>query len=605
MLKIQNNICFKRIHITFVPSILISMMKGIKSTLLFLLISATAFSQNSGFLNLKYEENYTPTYDEVIEMYQKLDTHHENARLIEKGLTDCGKPLHLFVMNSEPEFDVEAIRNQGKAVLLINNGIHPGEPAGIDASLQFADDILRNKKEMAQILDNTVIIIIPVYSIGGHLNRSAYNRSGQTTPYETGFRGNYANLDLNRDFTKCDSENARSFHKIFSEWEPDIFLDTHTTNGSDHQYSITLVPPPPTLFPPVMETFLRNTFLPMLYTEMNSREYELIPYVNYFYHDPKQGIAMSQEGPRYSSGFASMFHTIGMMTENEIYKPYPDRVKSCYQFIEVLAEYTSENSKNIQELRADGIRESMAMKEFPVAYKLDSTQFQIIEFKGYEAVDEQISPVTGLPRFGYDKSQPYTAQIKYLDTWVPTETVPVPKFYVLPQSYREVIERLNLLNIQYSKLQNDTVLEVTVDYIDEFTSPAQPYNGHFYHNKVKTRSEVQKIKYYRGDLVIPTRQEKIKYLLEMFEPKAEDSFFRWNFFDNILDQREYFSSYGFEENALKYLEDHPEFKANFFKAREQNPELAKNHRAQLAWIYNNSEWKEKTWKRYPVGRIFQ
>lgn len=90
----------------------------------------------------------------------------------------------------------------------------------------------------------------------------------------------------------------------------------------------------------------------------------------------------------------------------------------------------------------------------------------------------------------------------------------------------------------------------------------------------------------------------------MFEPKAEDSFFRWNFFDIILDQREYFSSYGFEENALKYLENHPEFKAEFLKAREQNPELAKNHRAQLAWIYNNSEWKEKTWRRYPVGRIF-
>jgi hypothetical protein len=561
-------------------------------------------AQNKPLLDLKYEQNYTPTYDEVIEMYKTLDAHHENARLFEKGLTDCGKPLHLFVMNSEPEFDVEAIRNQGKAVLLINNGIHPGEPAGIDASLQFADDILRNEEKMAQILDNTVIVIIPVYSIGGHLNRSAYNRSGQTTPYETGFRGNYANLDLNRDFTKADSENARSFHKIFTEWNPDFFLDTHTTNGSDHQYSITLVPPPPALFPPVIETYLRNTFLPMLYNEMKNREYELIPYVNYYYHDPKQGIAMSQEGPRYSSGFASMFNTIGMMTENEIYKPYADRVKSCYQFIQVLAGYIAENSHEIQELRAEGIRESMAIKEFAVAYKLDSTQFQMIEFKGYEAVDDQISPVTGLPRFGYNKSQPYTTQIKYLDTWVPTETVPVPEYYILPQSYREVIERLDLLNIQYSKLQTDSVLEVTIDYIEEFTSPPQPNNGHYYHNNVETRSEVQKIKYYSGDLVIPTRQEKIKYLLEMFEPKAEDSFFRWNFFDNILDNREYFSSYGFEENALKYLEEHPEFKAEFLKAREQDPKLANNHRAQLAYIYNNTEWFEETARRYPVGRIF-
>ncbi len=578
----------------------------LKFTAFFCLMLAVILiaAQNQPLLNLRYEENYTPTYDEVIEMYQKLDTHHENAVLLEKGFTDCGKPLHLFVINNEAEFNPGKIRAQGKAVLLINNGIHPGEPAGIDASLQFADDILRNKDGMAEILENAVIIIIPVYSIGGHLNRSAYNRSGQTTPYETGFRGNYANLDLNRDFTKADSKNARSFYKIFTEWNPDVFLDTHTTNGSDHQYSITLVQPPSARFSKKMETYLEQTFIPALYREMKKGEYELIPYVDYFYHDPKHGIARSLEGPRYSSGFASMFHTIGMMTENEIYKAYPDRVKSCYQFIQMLAEYTSENSIEIQKIRVESIRESMELTEYPIGFEMDSTKFQMIEFKGYEAVDDQISQVTGLPRFGYDLSQPYTKTIKYLDSWIPAETVEVPEFYILPQNYRDVIERLDLLNIRYSRLQNDSLVEVTVDYIEEFTSPPQPYNGHFYHSSVVTRNELQKMQYYKGDLLIPVRQEKIKYLLEMFEPKAVDSFFRWNFFDNILDQREYFSSYGFEENALKYLEEHPDFKARFLEARQKDSVLATNHRAQLAWIYNNSEWLEKSWKRYPVGRIF-
>jgi hypothetical protein len=579
----------------------------LKFTAFFCLMLAVILvaAQNQPLLNLRYEENYTPTYDEVIEMYQKLDTHHENAVLLEKGFTDCGKPLHLFVINNEAEFNPGKIRAQGKAVLLINNGIHPGEPAGIDASLQFADDILRNKDGMAEILENAVIIIIPVYSIGGHLNRSAYNRSGQTTPYETGFRGNYANLDLNRDFTKADSENARSFYKIFTEWNPDVFLDTHTTNGSDHQYSISLVPPPSARFPKKMESYLEKIFIPALYREMKKGAYELIPYVDYFYHDPKHGIARSLEGPRYSSGFASMFHTIGMMTENEIYKAYPDRVKSCYQFIQMLAEYTSEKSSEIQKIRVESIRESMELKEYPIGFEMDSTKFQMIEFKGYEAVDDQISPVTGLPRFGYDLSQPYTTTIKYLDTWVPVETVEVPEFYILPQNYRNVIERLDLMQIQYSRLQNDSLVEVTVDYIEEFTSPPQPYNGHFYHSSVATRSEIQKVQYYRGDLVIPVRQEKIKYLMEMFETKAVDSFFRWNFFDNILDQREYFSSYGFEENALKYLEEHPGYKARFLEERQKDSVLATNHRAQLAWIYNNSEWLEKSWKRYPVGKIFE
>ncbi len=580
-------------------------MKNLIFIAIIFFISLSVFAQKPALLKLKYEQNYTPTYYEAIEMFRQLDEHYSNAVLLEKGLTDCGKPLHLFVMNSEPEFNPEKIHQQGKTILLVNNGIHAGEPEGIDASLEFADDVLRNKDGMIKMLEKTVIVIIPVYNIGGVLNRSAYNRSGQTTPYETGFRGNYANLDLNRDFTKCDSENARSFSKIFTEWNPDVFLDTHTTNGSVHQYSITYIQPSPALYPEGMEKYIRSELVPAMYSGMKKGKYELIPYVDYFYDDPKNGIASSPTGPRYSSGFAGLFHSYGMMTENQIYHHYYDRVKSCYQFIHVLAKYTAENGETIRKTRQEGIRESMAMTKYPVAYEIDTTQFRMIEFKGYEVDKEQISPVTGVPRFGYDLSKPYTVQVKYFDVYEKTEFVDVPEFYILPQNYREIIERLDILKISYSRLKNDSIILSTMDYIDDFTSPAKPYNGHFYHDKVTTHSEKQQVQFYTGDLIIPVRQEKIKYLLEMFEPKATDSFFRWNFFDNILDQREYFSSYGFEDNALKYLNEHPEFRAKFEGKRKADPEFAKNHRAQLAYIYNNTEWLEKTWKRYPVGKIFR
>jgi hypothetical protein len=575
----------------------------LSATLLF--VSSLSYPQKEPLLHLQFEENYTPTYDEVITMYRLLDHHYPNAVLQEQGNTDTGKPLHLFVINHEDVFDPAAIKAAGKSVLLINNGIHPGEPAGIDASLWFADDILRNKNNMASLLDQTVILILPVYSVGGHLNRSAYNRSGQTTPYETGFRGNAKNLDLNRDFTKCDSENAKSFSKIFTAWDPDIFLDTHTTNGSDHQYSITLIPPSPDLFPPVMESFIRDHFIPTIYKKMELGEYELIPYVSFLFRDPKRGINMTQEGPRYSSGYASMFHSYGMMTENHIYKPYPDRVKSCYQFIVALAEYTSENSPEILRSREQGRRQSMEADLYPIAFELDTTRYQMIEFKGYETDAHQISPVSGLPRFGYDRSKPWTEKIRFYDTWKPTEQIRIPEYYVLPQAYGEVIERLDNAGIRYRRLSRDTTLTVTVEYIDEWTSPPQPYNGHFYHDQLSTHSEQQDVPYFKGDLLIPVRQPGIKYLLEMLEPKARDSFFRWNFFDNILDQREYFSSYGFEENALKYLEEHPEFKKDFQEKQKSDTTFAKNHRAQLAYIYNHTEWAEKTWKRIPVGKIYE
>jgi len=580
------------------------MKRKIVFAVLFLCTGIAVWAQHA-LLKLNYEKNYTPTYYEVIEMYRLLDEHYENAKLTENGLTDSGKPLHTFIINKEPEFDPASIKAKGKAVLLINNGIHPGEPAGIDASLEFADNILRNHNGLAEILENTVIVIIPAYNIGGLLTRSAYNRSGQTTPYETGFRGNAGNYDLNRDFVKCDSENARNFNRLFTLWDPDVFLDTHTTNGSEHQYSVTLIAPSPDLFPPSQEAFIREKLLPDLYANMKKGEYELIPYVSWMYPDPKMGIKMTQESARYSSGYANLSNCYGMMTENHVYKIYADRVRSCYQFIDVLAHFTSDNSREIIESRRVGKAESMAANTHAIDFELDTTQFRMIEFKGYEVDREQISPLTGLPRFGYDLNRPYTEQIRFFEVYNPTEEVRIPEYYILPQAWKNVVERLDMNGIAYQKLKNDTTIEVVVDYIDEYSNPPRPYNGHYFHDKVSTHSEVQEVHYYAGDLVVPVRQEKIRYLLELLEPKARDSFFRWNFFDNILDAREYFSSYGFEENAMKYLDEHPAFKKEWEEKRASDPEFAKNHRAQLAYIYDNTEWAEKSHKRYPVGRIFE
>jgi len=572
---------------------------------LFLSITCVCLNAQESLLSLNYEQNYSPTYYEVIEMYKLLDFTYDNAILAENGLTDSGKPLHTFIINNEKEFNPKKIREQGKSVLFINNGIHAGEPCGIDASLEFADNILRNYRNLAEILDNTVIVIIPVYSIGGVLHRSAFNRSGQTTPYETGFRGNAGNLDLNRDFIKCDSENAKSFNRIFAKWNPDVFLDTHTTNGSEHQYAITLIAPQPDMFPLTQGRFLRDKMIPTLFNEMKKGEYELTPYVSWMYRDPKRGIKMTQESPRYSSGYSSLYNSYGMMTENHVYKPYPDRVKSCYQFIEVLAKFTSENSKEIIESRKKGYEESITADVHPISFELDTTKFELFEFKGYEVDPQQVSPLTGLKRFGYDKTKPYTKEIRYYTKYHPTSFVKVPDYYILPQAWKRVVNRLEMNGVELERLKNDTTIEVEVYYIEEYSNAQRPYNGHYFHEKVATSTEVQEIKYYAGDLVIPVRQKKIKYLLETLEPKARDSFFKWNFFDQILDTREYFSSYGFEENAMKYLEENPGFKKEFEAKRRSDPEFAKDHRAQLGYIYYNTEWSEETYKRYPVGMIFK
>jgi hypothetical protein len=294
-----------------------------------------------------------------------------------------------------------------------------------------------------------------------------------------------------------------------------------------------------------------------------------------------------------------------MMTENLIYATYPDRVKSTYEFIRALSMLTSEYNENILAARKAGIRESMALDKYPIRYEIDTTRYRMITFHGYENDRQQISKVTGLPRLGYDRTRPFTANIKYFDTYKPVEWVEVPEYFVLPQAWKPVMERLAINQVEYTRLSKDTTIEVTVDYFEEVGSPPRPYNGHFFHDKVTTRSEVQQVTFYAGDWLIPVRQERIRFIMEVLEPLSRDSCFRWNFFDAVLDQREYFSSFGFEENALLTLEKFPELKKSLELKRNNDPEFAKNHRAQLQFIYENSPWLEKTWKRNPVAKIYK
>lgn len=184
-------------------------------SLIIILLSSLLIGQ----ITLKYNDNITPTYEEAISFYKRLDKKYKTAKLITYGKTDIGKPLHLFVISADRKFDPNTYRAKGKCMILINNAIHPGEPCGVDASIKFADDLLRENK----IPKNVIVGIIPAYNIGGVLNRNSTTRANQNGPIEYGFRGNARNLDLNRDFVKLDSENAKSITKIFHEWKPDFY----------------------------------------------------------------------------------------------------------------------------------------------------------------------------------------------------------------------------------------------------------------------------------------------------------------------------------------------------------------------------------------------
>ena len=544
--------------------------------------------------------NSTPSYHEVISAYKSLAAEHKMFQFNEFGITDSGHPLHYGVLSKSKNFNPVNLHKEGKLILFVNNAIHPGEPCGVDATMILVRDYL-SKPSLMKLLDEVVLVFIPVYNIGGALNRGSFSRANQEGPEAYGFRGNAKNLDLNRDFIKCDSRNAQSFNQLFNLWNPHVFIDNHTSNGADYQYTLTLIATQKDKLNRHLKELMQDEMLPDLYQEMKSRDWEMTPYV-YARSTPDEGIAGFLDLPRYSSGYACLHNCISFMPETHMLKPFKDRVSSVYHFMDVMINWMNENGQQIKIAKEKADMEVKDQSTFDLNWTLDFDEVEQINFKGYEAKYKP-SLITGQSRLYYDREAPYEKKIPFYNSYKPTASVEKPAAYIIPQAYYKVIERLVWNNVEMERLKTDIVFEGELNYIKEYETRKTAYEGHFLHSNIQLEKKLAKRKYYKGDYLIRMNQSKNRYIVETLEANAPDSYFAWNFFDGILMQKEYYSAYVFEERAMEILDADPSLKLKFNEKKRTDEEFANNARAQLNFIYQSSEHYEKTYKQYPVLRL--
>jgi hypothetical protein len=540
----------------------------------------------------------TVTYSECISFYNRLDKQYAALRVKTFGQTDAGYPLHLVLFSSDGKFDPARWHKEDKVVILINNGIHPGEPDGIDASMMFVRDILQGKIKAPS---NVVFGLIPVYNIGGSLNRGSYSRVNQDGPRAYGFRGNAQNLDLNRDFTKSDSRNAKAFAEIFHFLDPDILVDNHVSDGADYQHTMTLLTTQHNKLGGPIGTFLHDVFEPALYKSMEKKKWPMIPYVNFWGDDPGKGWTGFQDPPRYSSGYAALFQTMAFVPETHMLKPFKDRVKSTYDLMQTIIDEAASHAKAIKEKRRASVKAVMQQKDFALAWKVDSTRMDHMTFLGYESGRRQ-SKVTGMDRLYYDRTKPYSRQIDFYNYFVGERIVTKPKAYIIPQGWHEVIDLLKLNGVKMQRLSRDSLVSVDAYRIEDYQTRQRAYEKHYPHYNTKLSSKEHQVQFLKGDYVIYTGQRADRFLVEMLEPTGDDSYFAWNFFDAILQQKEGYSDYRWEDVAADYLDQHPELRAELEERKKVDKSLA-SASAQLEFVYKHSPYYEKEHMRYPVFRL--
>ncbi|MBL0126661.1 MAG: hypothetical protein IPP83_04215 [Flavobacteriales bacterium] len=538
---------------------------------LFLLASAITVPAQQPFIG-----DSTVTWEQAIARYTELDARYTDARLIEIGQDDDGSPLHLFVISDGNGFTPDSIRAAGKNILWITNGIHPGEPDGVDASLTLAQALLEDDQLMGLTV-HTAVCIVPMYNINGTKQRGSFSRANQNGPAEYGFRGNARNLDLNRDFIKMDSENARSMERALVRWDPDIYFETHVSDGADHQYVMELLTTQKDKLNGGLGQFMSRTMVPELHAWMDRKTILMCPYFEMEGEKPEEGLVGFYDSPRYSTGYNALFDRIGILAESHMLKPYADRVNATYQLMLATLAVMDGHATDLKKTRGRAKANTASMTEIGLNWILDTTAIERIPWLGYEARHKP-SEVSGSQRLYYDHGSLTNRSVPWMDSYRPALIKQKPVGYLIPQAWSEIAERLKAQGVVVERIATAREFNVEVDSIAEWKTGQQPYEGHYAHRSVRCSSKAKRYTTRPGDYLVRTGQATDRYVMEVLEPEAEDSYFAWGFFDSVLQQKEWFSDYVFEDIAADLLKKDSALKAALGARRAADPEIAKDAR---------------------------
>jgi hypothetical protein len=313
-------------------------------------------------------------------------------------------------------------------------------------------------------------------------------------------------------------------------------------------------------------------------------------------------MAAFYESPRFASGYAALFHSFPFVAETHMLKPFTQRVEATYQFLLSSMEVADKYINEITIARIKSKAAAVSQEQFYLNWQLDTMHVDSLLFKGYD-IDIRKSEITGKDRMEFNHSKAYLRNIPFAANYIPTDSVIKPRAYIIPQAWQEVIERLQLNGIEMQELKNDSVVKANVYYIENYQTGKNPYEGHYLHSKITTRKEQQEIQCFKGDYLVMVNQWKNRYIVETLEPSAVDGFFAWNFFDGILQQKEWFSDYLFEDMARTMLDENPQLKSDFNERKSRDIVFANDSWAQLTYLYQHSKYYEKSHLRYPVLRI--
>ena len=548
----------------------------------------------------------TPGYDETMAWLGKLVAAAPELKMVSIGRSLQGRDFWMVIACADRAFTAEAIKATGKPLLLAHSGIHAGEIDGKDAGLMLLRDMTVAGKRK-ELLAKTNFLFIPILNVDGHERRSPYNRINQRGPEEMGWRTNARNQNLNRDFTKLDTEGVRALIQVFRQWKPDLYLDLHVTDGADYQYDITFGGNGRSGWSPAIGNWIEDVYRPAVSSALSENGHEpggLVFATNGM--DMKDGFLTWSGDPRFSNGYGDATHLPTILVENHSLKPYKRRVLGTYILLAETLELMAREEDSLRQATLSDRRQRP--KSMPMSFKRNENQVpENVLFKGISSERFQ-GEVSGSEVVRWT-GKPINESIPKVYISEPTEMVEIPAAYIIPAVWSDIVERIALHGIEVERLSKPLITRAEVYRLpgagiaEKSGWTPNPFEGHIRIDPGEPVKQVIETTFPAGSYRISTDQPLGELLVLMLEPSAPDSFLQWGFFLEIFTRTEYAESYVMEPLAQKMLESDAKLRQRFEQKLAGDEEFAASQHQRLMWFYEQTPFYDEQYLLYPVARI--
>jgi hypothetical protein len=551
----------------------------------------------------KSDYSETPDYAETIAFAKRLASESTSIQFQTFGFSGQGRPLPLLVCSEAGAFSPEVAKANGKAIVLIQACIHAGEPDGKDAGFALLRDVAITKSA-AGLLENVVLLFIPIYNTDGHERSSPYNRINQNGPATMGWRTTSTYQNLNRDYMKADTPETRAWLRLWNHWQPDLFIDCHVTDGADYRCNITYHHEHHDGIDAGVLAWERDVFGGKVAPATEAAGNVISWYLEFIDNrDLKLGTRDFNGSPRFSTGYAPLRNRPAILIETHMIKDYRSRVIGTYDFLRSALHEVNLNPLRLVEVgrRADEQASRLSdSASYPLDFKLtdDVTPLQL---KAFSYVTEQ-SEISGDLRVIFGR-EPLELTVPMYQTFEVIAAVKPPRAYVIPVQWQDVIDVVKTHGLRTTELPEGQSMKVESYRFTNVQWPVGPFEGR-HMPRFDLETAVEERLFPAGSVLVSLEQPLARVALNLLEPAAPDSLARWGFFNAVFEEKEYAEHYVLEELARQMLANDPSLAAEFDKTITENAEFASNPAERLQFFYKRSPYWDPQMNLYPVGRLF-